>query len=90
MSVIKDNWDKPRGNGDHLTQKEITALRTAFNCGVHTRDIARQLQCSSRIASKYYAQFRGAMDQNKRRHNMVEKKSMPTARARFYKSTFEV
>lgn len=91
MIPIKDNWSKPRSNGNHLTQAEIGKLRVAFNCGREPRDIARELQCSSRVAQKYFGQFRGdgAYRRHKPEPRMVEPSPAPV-QPRFYKSNFEL
>lgn len=97
MTTKKDDWEKPRGRGMHLTETDIKALRVSFNCGVNYFDAARDLKCSSRIASKYYATFRGNPHQvgkPKYRRMIHQPKPVPAAPAapqsRFYKSNFEL
>lgn len=93
---IADNWEKPRSRNEHLTQAEIARIRVAFNCGLHPRDIARELQCSSRVAMKYYAQFRGKPHQvtkrprTKYREIIPAPAPKPVPHSRFYKSNFEL
>lgn len=92
MAVKRDDWEKPRAKGVHLTPAEISKIRVAFNTGRHPSDIARELQCSSRIANKYYAQFRGYAVPRGRLRTVVVRppEPKPAARARFYTSTFEL
>lgn len=59
MSVRGDDWVKPRSHATHLTREEIEFLRRAWVAGISGRAAARQIQCSSRVANKYYAQFEG-------------------------------
>jgi len=90
-----DDWHKPRGPGLKLTPAEIQRIRVAFNCGRPARDIARELQCSLRIANKYYGIFRGPKPKaekivrEKPQQEQPQKRPMP-AKSRFYTSTFEL
>jgi hypothetical protein len=89
---IKDDWEKPRRQSQHLTKEEISMLRVAFNVGRKPQDIARELQCSSRVANKYNAMFRGTphkCQERKQRPERVEIAS-PSPKPRFYKSNFEL
>lgn len=54
----KDDWHKPRSHGQHLTTEEIAFIRESYASGRRLADVARALQCSSRIVSKYYGYFR--------------------------------
>ena len=94
MSHIKDDWSKPRSEGNKLTQAEIAKIRVAFNCGRHQRDIARELQCSSRTAAKYFAIFRGGAARTGRPSKETQREKAPerrpVQRARFYTSNFEL
>lgn len=90
--IIKDDWEKPRGKGNHLTAAEIAQIRVAFNCGRRPADIARELKCSSRVAAKYFAQFRGVphkKSQRQRQPRPIDRSGQPV-RARFYTSNFEL
>lgn len=58
-SQIKDDWEKPRGKGQHLTAQEIQQLRIWYNCGEKSRSAARKLKCSTRTVEKYFADFGG-------------------------------
>lgn len=58
MSSTRDDWEKPRSKGTHLTDAEIEMLRAAFRVGRSARDVARDLKCSSRVANKYYSYFK--------------------------------
>lgn len=57
MSEKRDDWEKPRGKGDRLTVAEIEFMRQGYIAGRISRDGARDLKCSSRVASKYYSLF---------------------------------
>lgn len=48
-----DNWHKPRSKGQHLTPAEIAQIKQSYIAGHRIEFIARKLQCSSRIVSKY-------------------------------------
>jgi hypothetical protein len=78
----RDDWEKPRSKGQHLTEAEIGEIKKAYLLGEPSRDIARRLQCSSRIASKYYGFFRAE-------GLMPNPKKISVAEGRFYKSDFE-
>lgn len=54
----KDDWHKPRTKGQHLTADEIAQIKAAYIAGHRPEYAARELQCSSRVVMKYYAQFR--------------------------------
>jgi hypothetical protein len=88
---MRDDWEKPRSKGQHLTEAEIAQIRVAFRCGRKPEDIARELKCSSRVAAKYFAQFRG----NGRHISpkiIIRPRPQPAvaAKSRFYKSNFEL
>ena len=81
---MKDDWEKPRSRGTHFTDAEKVRLREAFDAGIPAREIARELQCSSRIAAGYYAQFACA--------GVLARTLQPKRRpvSRFYKTDFEL
>jgi hypothetical protein len=54
----RDDWEKPRSHGCHLTEAEISRLRQAYKDGVNSRTVALELRCSSRVVSKYYGFFK--------------------------------
>lgn len=58
MSQRPDDWEKPRSKSQHLTPAEIELLKTSFKAGHSTREAARAIKCSSRVASKYYSYFK--------------------------------
>jgi hypothetical protein len=86
MSKWRDDWEKPRTKGQHLTEAEIAEIKRAYLAGERSRDVARRLQCSSRVASKYFGFFRaeGCVPTMK---PTAKKITLPD---RFYKSDFEV
>lgn len=99
MSHRPDNWDKPRTRGDHLTAEEVGQLRRHFNVGLDPYDAARELQCSSRTAYRYYGQFRGDAPTRQRDKKArlamvakrVEPKPVPSPMVgRFYKGSFDL
>jgi hypothetical protein len=94
MTTKKDDWEKPRGNGTRLTKDEIGRLRILFNCGLNYLEAARDLKCSSRVASKYYAIWRGKpheVGKPKYRHRTKPVPAAPAPmQSRFYKSNFEL
>ena len=55
---MTDDWHKPRGHHEHLTDEEKAKIRAAFDAGRKPSDIARELQCSTRVAAGYFAKFR--------------------------------
>jgi hypothetical protein len=95
MVAIRDDWEKPRSKGQKLTVDEVAKIRAGFNAGRKHRDIARELQCSSRVTAKYYGFYR---DEAKYRRaiEVVEKpkpvrvSSVPVGNPRFYSSNFEI
>ncbi len=93
--MTKDNWEKPRGRHSFLTDAEREQLRQAFVQGRKASDIARELKCSSRVANKYYAQFRGQPYRDSRfnsRPSGEERRPFDPVQARrerFYTSNFE-
>jgi hypothetical protein len=92
MAIIKDDWEKPRTKGMKLNAAEIARLRVAFNTRTHPRDIARELKCSSRVTSKYYAMFRGRPHQRHAKPKIVApvREPKPLVTPRFYTSNFEL
>lgn len=84
----KDDWEKPRSKGQHLTEAEIGLIREAFKVGRHYSEIARELKCSSRVACKYYGLFSA---EGVRKN--IDKPFDPAAKqlpSRFYKTSFEL
>lgn len=57
MGDNRDDWEKPRSKGTHLTPSEIDFIREGFCAFRLHRDVARDLKCSSRIVCKYYGFF---------------------------------
>jgi hypothetical protein len=90
MTATKDDWDKPRSKGNHLTEAEIGQLRDAYRAGKHSRIAARDIQCSSRIAYKYYEFFRSEGVSKKPDPAPNAIRSIAVTTSRFYKSNFEV
>lgn len=84
MSTIKDDWHKPRSKGQHLNADEIAVIRRAYLMNRFYRDVARELECSSRVVSKYYSLFQA--EGLKRGRDLEPKKK--AGEGRFYKSTF--
>jgi DNA-binding NarL/FixJ family response regulator len=84
-----DDWEKPRSNGHKLTAAEVARVRVAFNCGRDHRDIARELQCSSRTIARYYGGYR---DELKWRKAVEAAKPKPVEAPKplFYKSNFDL
>jgi hypothetical protein len=87
MAQPRDDWEKPRGKGQHLTADEIAFIRTGYKQGRRYSDVARELKCSSRVVSKYYGFFRA--------EGVPVKTAAPFNPAkqttdRFYKSNFEI
>jgi hypothetical protein len=80
----KDDWHKPRTQGNHLTADEIELIRAAFKAGRKPSVIARELKCASRTVSKYYQQFRrGDVPVVKRFRPAIQNR-------RFHTSDFEI
>jgi hypothetical protein len=99
MAAKKDDWAKPRGVNGHFSPDEIALVRRYFDEERPVRAVARELQCSSRVIQKYYAQFRGHVRQHRRvaRPSRAGLDSKPAPAApvtprpsRFYKSDFEL
>ncbi len=80
----RDEWEKPRSKGVHLTSDEIALVKVGFAAKRTIQDVARELKCSSRTVSKYYGWFRAeGVPQGGRKHSAA----LP---ARHYKSSFEL
>lgn len=90
----KDDWDKPRTQGQHLTKAEIAQLRAAFVAGRRADDIACELQLSTRNANKYFSMFRGVHIPRGRpvtKPKMMAPPPVPKPqKSRFYTSNFEL
>lgn len=56
-SARRDDWDKTRSRGQHLTETEIGFIRAERQKGTAPRDVARTLKCSSRVVNKYFSFF---------------------------------
>jgi hypothetical protein len=86
----RDDWIKTRSRGNHLTEAEKVFIKEQFVRGRRSRDVARELQCSSRIVSKYYGFFRAqGVPIGARRAPAPEANPLPP-RSRFYRSSFEL
>ncbi|MBV5269022.1 MAG: hypothetical protein JZU55_02725 [Afipia sp.] len=83
----RDDWEKPRSKGQHLTATEIAFIKSEFLNGTKAHDTARALKCSSRIVSKYYGFFvaEGCVSGNRAPFDPAKARS-----DRFYKSNFEL
>jgi hypothetical protein len=84
--------ERKRGNGNHLKYNEIEKLRRAFNEGVRTDDAAAMVNCSTRIATKYYARFRGGTPFKVGRPKISASgpAKRPPLPSRFYQGNFEL
>jgi hypothetical protein len=81
-------WPKPRSRRDFLTEGEIGTLRQSFCEGRKADDAAGEVNCSTRVVTKYYAKFRGGPLARGRPRNPPP---LTTVRpSRFYKSNFEL
>lgn len=60
MTKGRDDWAKPRSHGQHLTEAEKKRLEELFRAGEKYEYAARELKCSSRVASKYFSFFKAA------------------------------
>lgn len=81
----KDDWEKPRSKGQHLSEAEIEVLRDSYRRGDHYSVGARELKCSSRVACKYYSYFKA---EGIRKGGKPSEPS--TIAPRFYRSNFEL
>ena len=94
MRKPRDDWEKPRRTSDHFSEVEIAKLHLAFEAGKRAPDVARDMQCSSRVVYKWFSIFRGdhPPPAEKSRPKRTPKPfDAPAARAsRFYHSTFEL
>ena len=87
--IQKDDWEKPRSKGQHLTPAEITFIKLEYRKGSKIQDTARTLKCSSRVVAKYYGFFKaeGTVKNTERPYReFAPVKPGP----RFYKSNFEL
>lgn len=87
-------WEKPRSKTDWLTESEISLLRKAFDAGRTACDAAYDVNCSTRVACKYYSRFRGgplAVGRPKPVPQPIPQPvQAPVRPSRFYKSNFEL
>jgi hypothetical protein len=58
MTKHADNWAKPRSHGTHFTPDEIQRIHDAYRANYTTTETARDLKCSSRVVSTWFAKFR--------------------------------
>ncbi|WP_194474588.1 hypothetical protein [Bradyrhizobium sp. CCBAU 51753] len=83
----KDDWEKPRSKGTHLTDAEIAQLKVAYRAGTRSRDAERTLKCATRTVNKYYGFFKAeGVIKDTERPSPTPRSTSP----RFYKSTFEL
>ena len=85
---MRDVWEKPRSKTDWLTENEISLLRKAFDAGRTACDAADDVNCSTRVACKYYSRFRGGPLAIGR--PVSQPVQAPVRPSRFYKSNFEI
>ncbi|MCK1585459.1 hypothetical protein IVB03_39385 [Bradyrhizobium sp. 168] len=98
MSHKPDDWEKPRGKGQHLTGEEVYQLRQAHRAGRTPRDAAREIKCSSRIAYKYFKAFDGDLRSGQPRRLRIytpdfavaERAPAAPTPSRFYKGSFDL
>jgi len=89
VAQAKDDWQKPRNHGQHLTEEEMAAIRVGYRTNRAAKDVARELQCSTRTVNRYYGILRA---EGETRHKIPPPtpKATAPAKSRFYKSTFEL
>jgi hypothetical protein len=85
MVQPRDDWEKPRSKGQHLTADEIAFIKSEYRNRSPIRSVARALKCSSRVVSKYFGLFKAEGV----RGVPFDPALQPTA-SRFYRSNFEV
>lgn len=56
----KDDWERPRNTGQHLTPDEVRVIRDGFAAKRKPSDIARELKCASRTVYAHFAVLKGA------------------------------
>lgn len=81
----RDDWEKPRSKGTHLTDDELVIVREGYRTNRGIKDVARELKCSSRTITKYYGLF-GAEGLRRGSERPVHRQPN---KARFYTSNFE-
>lgn len=85
MSYLRDDWHKPRSEGTHLSQAELSQLEQAYRDGKTPKEAARLISCSSRTARRRFEQFRD--------EGLLEQEPPParvTRAQRFYHPSFEL
>lgn len=94
MAWKTDDWAKPRSNGTPFTEEERAFVKAGFEAKRSPRDVARDLQSSSRTVARHFVRLR--------RHAEIEAAKAARAastdkfdpvkarEARFYRSSFEL
>lgn len=85
MVQPRDDWEKPRSKGQHLTADEIAFIKAEYRNRTPIRTVARHLKCSSRVVSKYFGLFRAEGVRG-----VPFNPASQTQASRFYKTNFEV
>ena len=93
MSRPKDDWPYIRNQGRHFTPAEVDLIAKRFREGAKPRDVARELQCSSRNIYIRYRQLRGDGNAPSYFRNLQKverpKRTPANREARLYRSNFE-
>jgi hypothetical protein len=67
MTYHKDTWPKWRRGGRYLTDEELAVIYDGKRTGRKIKDVACQLQCSSRTVELHYAKLGDSRRGQKRR-----------------------
>jgi IS30 family transposase len=95
----KDDWEKTRTAGVHLSADEVAKIEAGFKVGRGYREVARELKCASRTVSRHYEMLRTEgidcpRPPRARLYSKPASEFSPTPAAerpsRFYKTTFEL
>jgi FixJ family two-component response regulator len=83
-----DDWSIKRHHGQHFTDAEREVIRKGFFDGRPAKDVARELQCSTRVIHTHYGLYR--CETPVRHRTPAQKPKKRTAsESRFYRSNFE-
>lgn len=78
--MTDDNWEYKRTRQQHFTTDELTFIRKCFEEKWTAKNVARKLECSSRVIQTHFANLKAEIPVRER----------GPMKPRFYRSSFDL
>jgi len=75
-----DDWKYKRTRQEHFTESELALIRSAYKQGRKANDVARELECSTRVIQTHYANLSAE----------IPVRNRGPVKSRFYRSNFDL